>query len=90
MFTPLFFLSLMEEKMKGIKFNSLEEAFDCYGRENLIPIDLIKQQIFYAVHGCQPKFIWAKEGDPSKLTCWYLKSETSYVYKRWQENRPNR
>ena len=37
--------------MKGIRFNSLDEAFDCYGRENLIPIDLIKQQIFYAIHG---------------------------------------
>lgn len=74
--------------MNRIEFSTLEEAFDCYGRENLVPIDLIKQQIFYAVHGCQPKFIWHKENDPNKLTCWYLKSETAYVYKKWQENRP--
>lgn len=74
--------------MNKIVFKTLEEAFDCYGRENLVPINLIKQQIFYARHGCQPKFIWCKEDEPTKLTCWYLKSETTYVYKKWQENKP--
>lgn len=74
--------------MINIKFDNLEEAFECYGRDNLIPIDLIRQQIFYAKHGVQPKFIWEKEGAPGKLTCWYLKSETNYVHKKWVENRP--
>ena len=77
-----------KEEMKTIDFESLEEAFECYGRENLVPIDFIKQQIFYAKHGCQPKFIWEKEGEPGKLTCWYLKSKTNFVYKKWIENRP--
>lgn len=74
--------------MRSINFESLEEAFECYGRENLVPIDFIRQQIFYAKHGCQPKFIWEKEGEEGKLTCWYLKSETSFVYKKWLDNRP--
>lgn len=75
--------------MKIMDFESLEEAFDCYGRENLIPIDNIKQLIFYAKHGCQPRFIWEKEGTDGKITGWYLKSETNYVYKKWIDNYKN-
>lgn len=71
-----------------INFETLEEVFDCYGRENLIPIGMIKQQIFYAKHGVQPKFIWENESEPGKLTCWYLKCETTYAHKKWMENRP--
>lgn len=74
--------------MKNINFETLEEAIDCYGRENLIPIDNIKQQIFYAKNGCQPKFIWEKEGTDGRITCWFLKNETNYVYKKWLNNRP--
>ena len=34
---------------KTIDFASLEEAVDCYGRENLIPIDNLKYAITEAV-----------------------------------------
>lgn len=74
--------------MKTIHFDSLAEAIECYGRENLVAIDCIKQIIFYTTHGCQPKFIWEKETEPGKLTCWYLKSETNYVYRKWCDNKP--
>ena len=74
--------------MKLINFKSLDEVFDCYGRENLVAIDNIKQIIFYAQHGCQPKFVWEKEGTSGKLTAWFMKNETSYVYGKWLENRP--
>lgn len=74
--------------MNKLNFNSLEEAFECYGRENLIPIDCIKQIIFYTQHGCQPKFVWEKEDGSGKLTGWFLKSETSWVYKKWCRNKP--
>lgn len=74
--------------MKVIQFESLDEAIECYGRENLIAIDCIKQILFYTSHGCQPKFVWEKEGSPGKLTCWYLKNETSFVYKKWLANKP--
>lgn len=76
--------------MERINFSDLEEVFECYGRENLIPIDFIKQIIFYTSHGCQPRFVWHKEDDPTKITCWFLKSETSYVYKKWQEQKPKK
>ena len=76
--------------MKQIQFKSLEDCIECYGRENLIAIDCLKQILFYTSHGCQPKFIWEKEGEPGKLTCWYLKSETNFVYKKLNENRPTK
>lgn len=76
--------------MKSIDFQSLEEAIDCYGRENLIAIDCIKQIIFYTRHGCQPKFVWEKETKPGQITAWFLKNETNYVYKKWMANASDR
>lgn len=74
--------------MNKLNFNSLEEAIECYGRENLIAIDCLKQIIFYTSHGCQPKFVFENEVKPGKIAAWFLKSETAYVYKKWLENTP--
>lgn len=76
--------------MRTIDFETLEEAFECYGRNNLIPIDNIKQIIFYTKHGCQPRFVWEKENESGKITAWFLRDETSYVYRKWMENNPSR
>jgi len=76
--------------MKSLSFETLEEAIACYGRENLIAIDSIKQIIFYTRCGCQPKFVFENELKPGKLTAWFLKSETNYVYRKWQESAPKR
>lgn len=73
---------------KTLDFETLESAIDCYGRENLIPIDNLKQAIFYVKQGCQPRFIWEKENSPGKITFWFLKSETMYVYSKWMESFP--
>lgn len=75
--------------MKIINFNSLDEAIECYGRDNLIPIDCLKQMIFYTQHGCQPRFIWEHEEKAGKITAWFLKSETSYIYKKWNDSHQN-
>lgn len=69
--------------MKKINFNSLEEAIECYGRENLVAIDCIKQIIFYTSHGCQPKFVFENEKKQGKISAWFLKDETNYVYNKW-------
>lgn len=76
--------------MTNIQFTSLEEAFECYGRENLVAIDNLSQIFFYAKHGCQPKFVFPHELKEGRLTCWYLKSETSFVYKKWMANVPSK
>lgn len=70
--------------MKNMDFKTLDDCIECYGRENLIAIDNLSQIIFYTKNGCQPKFIYENETKHGKITCWFLKIETSYVYKLWQ------
>lgn len=67
---------------------TLQDAFECYGKENLVPISFIKQQIFYVKLGVQPVFMWEKEDEPNKIVAWFLKSETHYAKKQWDETRP--
>lgn len=74
--------------MKIIKFDTLDDLIKCYGRENLIAIDNIKQIIFYTKHGCQPEFVCENEIKPGKISAWFLKNETNYVYRRWMTNYP--
>ena len=73
--------------MKTIQFTTLEEAFDYYGRENLIPIDFLPQVIFYCTHGCQPRFVFENELKPGKMTFWFHKGESQYVYNKWREQK---
>lgn len=76
-------------KLKVVfKFDSLEELMEYYGKDNVVPVDLIRQQIFYAKKGVQPKFIYENEDGSGRLTCWYLKEETKAVYQEWKANRP--
>ena len=75
--------------MKNIKFDSLDEAIECYGRSNLVAIDNIKQIIFYTSHGCQPRFVYENEVKPGKISAWFLKDETNYIYKKWMNNPHN-
>lgn len=75
--------------MEIIKFNSLDEAIEYYGRENLIAIDNIKQIIYYTSHGFQPKFVFENQTRPGKISAWFLKSETNRIYKKWIENAPS-
>ena len=74
--------------MTNINFKSLDEVIECYGRENIVAIDNLKQIILYTSHGCQPKFVFENETKPGKITCWFLKSETHFIYKKWLENKP--
>lgn len=71
--------------MKTIPFRSLEEVFECYGRENLVAIDYLPQIIFYTAHGCQPRYICENELKPGRLTAWFLKSESNWAYKQWMK-----
>ncbi len=76
--------------MARFKLETKKDVMDCYGEENLVPIDLIKQIIFYTSRGVQPVFTCKSEKEDKKgrLVCWFLKSETRWVYKKWKENRP--
>ena len=76
--------------MTTIRFTNLEEVFDCYGRENLVAIDNLAQIFFYVKYGCQPVYVAEHEIKKGRITCWYLKSETNFVYKKWMDNAPNK
>ena len=75
--------------MRSQVCENLDELFEVYGRGNLVAIDNIKQIIFYVKHGCQPRFVWEKESEKGKMTCWFLKVETQFVWKKWMESRPD-
>lgn len=74
-----------------LKLKTLEDVYNCYGKENLICLDLLKQIFFYTSKGVQPVFVCEsdKENRNGKLVCWFLKSETQWVYQEWKKNRPS-
>ena len=78
------------EIISNLKLQTIQEVFECYGKENLVPIDLLKQIIFYTSKGVQPVFTCESEKAERKdqIVCWFLKSETQWVYQKWKENRP--
>lgn len=75
---------------RKFRFETLSEAYDCYGKENLIPIDFLPQILEYARSGCQPIHICESDrpNKKGKIVCYYLKSETQYLYRKWLESRP--
>lgn len=71
-----------------MKFKSLGDAMTCYGNHSLVAISNLKQILAYSRFGCQPVYICEKDNQPGHLTCWYLKSETIYAKRKWDETRP--
>lgn len=73
-----------------LKLETLQDVINCYGKDNLICLDLLKQIIFYTSKGVQPVYVCESEKETRKgqLVCWFLKSETQWVYKKWIENKP--
>lgn len=76
--------------MSRLKLTTLQDVLECYGEENLVPIDFLKQVIFYTSKGIQPVFTCESEKPKRKgqLVCWFLKSETQWVYQKWKDNKP--
>lgn len=75
---------------RKFRFETLAEALECYGEESLVPIDFLPQILEYSRCGCQPVHICEsdKPGKKGKIVCYYLKSETQYLYRKWLANRP--
>lgn len=76
--------------MKLMSFSTLDQCFECYQRENLVAIDTLPQILFYVKMGCQPKYVAENENKQGRITCWFLKSETAFAYKLWQESNPKK
>ena len=78
----------MERNLHPVK--TLEDAFNCYGRDNLVPITFLKQVKFCLQNEVQPILVYPKEGDETRLTYWFLKAETQYVKKQWDATKPQK
>lgn len=76
--------------MRLIQFSNLDEVFECYGRGNMVAIDSLPQIIYYTKHGCQPKYLCENEFKQGKLTAWFHKDETKFVYNKWLESFPKK
>ena len=71
-------------------FNSLDEVYECYGKENIVPITQLPQIIFYTSKWrVQPKRIEESEKNHGHLCCFFHKGETKKCYEEWMRNRPN-
>ena len=83
------FFTIEGDNISKLKLETLQDVFNCYGKDNLICLDLLKQIIFYTSKGVQPVFVCESEKEARKgqLVCWFLKSETQWVYQKWKENK---
>lgn len=71
-------------------FNSLDEVYECYGKENIIPITQLPQIIFYTSKWhIQPKWIQESDKNAGHLCCFFHKGETKKCYEEWTKNRPS-
>ena len=65
-------------------FSSLQEVYDCYGEENIIPITNLKQIIFYtSKFSVQPKWIDKSKYNEDRIVCYFHKGETIKAYSEW-------
>jgi hypothetical protein len=75
--------------MVEVRLDTVEEAINYFGRENLVAISFTKQAIFYVKHGCQPVFVYPREDDDHKMVYWFKKTaETASLKKLWDSTQP--
>ena len=72
--------------VNNIKFKTLADVEEVYGKNNLVKLVNLKQILFYCKNGLQPVFI--EEGYKGKLVAWYHKPSTSKLWEYWKENDP--
>ena len=61
-------------------FSSLEEVYECYGKDNIIPITQLSQIIYYTSKWhVQPKWTQESEHNPGHICCFFHKGETSPI-----------
>lgn len=69
-------------------FSSLEEVYECYGKDNIIPITQLSQIIYYTSKWhVQPKWTQESEHNPGHICCFFHKGETKKCYEEWMKNR---
>ena len=86
-----FFLRAQGEFMIEVMLNSVDDAFDYFGRDNLVGISSQRQARYYVTHGAQPVFVYPNEHDERIMTYWFKKSdETRRLKREWDATKPTR
>lgn len=74
--------------MKKQVFDSLEEVFEAFGEDGVIPITFMPQIIFYLNNfNIQPVWTTPSEVNDNKLALYFIKAETKKPYEAWQKRR---
>ena len=74
--------------MKKQVFDSLEEVFEAFGEDGVIPITYMPQIIFYlSNYKIQPVWTIPSEINEGKLAFYFIKAETKKPYEAWQKLR---
>lgn len=74
--------------MKKQVFDSLEEVFEAFGEDGVIPITFMPQIIFYlSNYNIQPVWTIPSETNEGKLAFYFIKAETKKPYEAWQKLR---
>lgn len=67
--------------MKKQVFDSLEEVFEAFGEDGVIPITFMPQIIFYLSNfNIQPVWTTPSEVNDNKLALYFIKAETKKPY----------
>lgn len=70
-------------------FENLNEVYECYGEENVIPVTNIKQIIYYtSVFHLQPEYIDESVRNKGQICCYFHKGKSKKPYMEWMKNRP--
>ena len=74
--------------MKKQVFDSLEEVFEAFGEDGVIPITFMPQIIFYLSNfNIQPVWTTPSEVNDNTLALYFIKAETKKPYEAWQKRR---
>ena len=74
--------------MKKQVFDSLEEVFEAFGKDGVIPITCMQQIIFYlSNYNIQPVWTVPSETNEGKLAFYFIKAETKRPYEAWQKRK---
>lgn len=74
--------------MKIKIFSELQEVYDCYGEENIVPITNLAQIIYYTSKWrVQPKYVCESDRNQGRIVCYFHKGETKKPYEEWMNNR---
>ena len=77
--------------MLQVRFNDVQQAFDYFGRDNLVPITYLKQACFYIKHGVQPLFVYPDEDNGNRIVYWFERTEETRALKNmWDATKPTK